>query len=348
MRKAWLLIFISLFISKAFAVKVNTLYQATVHVNTQSVEERSKVIPSALGQVLIKISGNTQILANPYIQSHLANADTLVQEFSYSASKTPGSKTTYLLQISFDMNGVNQWLRNANAPVWGQNRPLIMNWVLFETPNTPPEIIHNHSLNPISQLLNQYAYQRGIPMIFPAMDVTDFNQVKQEDIKSFSTVKTTKASSRYKSEAVLIGYVEQDKQGFKTQWKLSLGNDQWQWNVPGKTLNEIVPSVINKVADTLSARYAIVTTNTIQKDVALKILGITEQDDFTQLVRYLNHLAPVVDVAILRITGNEIFLNIKLRSSQESFIQTIALGEKLTPLNNQVNTSPLIYQWNHE
>lgn len=348
MRKAWLLILLSLLISKAFAIKVDALYQTTVRVNSQSAEERNKVIPIALEQVLIKASGNTQILSNPYIKSHLISADTLVQEFSYSATKVPGIKTPYLLQIHFDVNGVNQWLRNANAPVWGQNRPLIMNWILFESPNKPPEIIQHQSLHPITQLINQYADQRGIPIVLPAMDVADFKLVGIEDLKTLSTVKPTQASNRYGSDAILIGHVVQEPQGFKTQWKLSLGDDQWQWDLTGNTLAEIIPTVINKVADTLSARFAILTTNVIQKDIALKIVGITEQNDFAQLVRYLNHLAPVADVSIVRISGNEIFLNISLRSSQESFIQTIALGEKLTPVGNQANTSPLIYQWKHE
>lgn len=348
MKKTWFLIFILLFMQSVYAVKINTLYQSEVSVNTQSAQERSKAIQLALAQVLIKVSGDNQILVNPYIKSHLNSAETLAQEFSYrTAETTPGVTTTYLLQVHFDVKGVNQWLRDANAPLWGQNRPTIISWIEFESPNKPPEIISHDSTNDLVNLIKQYADKRGIPVIIPIMDVSDLNQITIDDVKNMSIPKISLAGKRYGSNIILIGHVIQNAQGFTTQWKLSMGNDQWEWDLPGSALADIIPVLVNKVADTVSARYAVVTTNTIQKDVSLKIIGITQQNDFTQLVRYLNHLTPVADVSILRITGNEIFLSVSLRSTQQSFIQTLALGQRLTAVSNDINASPLIYQWNH-
>jgi hypothetical protein len=159
-----------------------------------------------------------------------------------------------------------------------------------------------------------------------------------------STPNLLSAAKRYGSSAILIGRIIEDANGLNSQWKLVMNQEQWDWTLPGKMPTDILPALIDHLTTTLATRFAVVTPNTTQKNVTVRVVGISQQGDFGKLVRYLNHLTPVADVGILRISGSEIMLHVSLRSTQQAFAQAIASGQQLTPLDT---THPaMVYQWN--
>lgn len=327
------------------AVRVGNLYQTRVPVVSQSSDERNQVLEQALGQVLIKVSGNTQILNNPNVKSHLSSASSLVQEFSYTAAHQPNDPKPYLLQLAFDVEGVNAILRGAGAPIWGQHRPLILIWAESEVPNHPAEVISADSTQSVSSALKQNAYRRGLPIMFPAMDIQDISQVAVNDVVNMDIAKLTNAAKRYGSDAILIGRIIQGENGYNTQWKFIMGTDQWGWNVTGKSLPDVLAALTDHVADALAGRYATVVTDNIQAKVMIKVTGITLEDDFTRLMSYLKHLNTVADVEVVRVANDAVILNVSVRGNQNSFMQNLTSEKKLTPApaDNQM----LVYQWNH-
>src|SRR6185312_5643667 len=102
-----------------------------------------------------------------------------------------------------------------------------------EAPNHPAEIIGADSENLLPILFKQIANKRGIPVIFPAMDVEDIAQVSVNDIVTAAVPKLVNAAKRYASDAILFGRIVQTMNGYDTQWKLVMGNDQWGWNITG-------------------------------------------------------------------------------------------------------------------
>lgn len=348
MRIAWLVssIFLLIFTAPALAIKVETLYKGIVPVTTQAATERSQATQAALEQVLIKVSGNNQILSNPQLKPHLSPVDTLIQQYSYSPNPTTGSKTPYLLEIKFDPIGINQLLRDAGAPAWGQNRPLIVAWIAYTAPGKTAELVSSDSTIDINPLLKQTAEQRGLLLMLPLLDVTDLGKVSIKDVSTMTEPALIEATKRYASNAVLIGNISSTTTGTTSHWKLAYGNDKWEWDLSGKTTAEILPTLVDKIATTLASRFAVVTTNAIQKDIKLKVTGITQYQDFAQLTRYLNHLTPVANVEILETNNNELILKVSLRSNQESFIQTLAQGKKLTPTTANATDTMVVYQWN--
>jgi hypothetical protein len=341
-----LMVLISLVSNSTIAIKVNSLYSTKIPVSTQSAQERINSAPLGIGEVLIKVSGDTQILNNPKIKSRLTTSDSLIEEFSYN--NTTNGKQPYLLELHFDNKAVNQWLRDASAPIWGQTRPLILTLATLTTPEHPIQIINNNPANKITQLLIDNAERRGLPITLPLMDITDTSQITIENIIQQRWTKLNTSTQRYGSEALLLGNIEQNTNSITSHWKLILGSEQWEWNLAGNTDTEIIASLVDKVTNTLAARYAIVTTNKTQNTLTITVTGISQQFDVMQLVRYLNHLTPVVDVSITNIANDAITFRINLRSTQQAFMQAIALEKELTPTPNPKDTtSSLTYQWSH-
>ena len=362
MKTAWLarfgLYLLLLTPLSAFAVKVDALYKASLPVATQTAAERNQTVALGVNQVLIKVSGNSLVVDNPKLKARLNTAGTLVQQYSYATPTPPieNNNTPYLLTIQFDAAGINQWLRDADVPIW-QNRPLIVAWITNTAPGQPTEIISSDTVSEITRLLKQSAEQRGLPLMLPLMDVTDLGQASTADISSMAVSNLANAAKRYNNDAILIGNIIQKPDGITSQWKLVSGDNQSDWTLTGKTLGDILPSLIDNVTTTLATRFAVVTTNAIQKEFVLKVTGITQYPDFAKLTRYLNQLTPVANVEIVEITTtNEVILKISLRSTQESFMQLLAQGKKLTPTppaslpvttpGNDANNTMAVYQWN--
>lgn len=328
-----------------FAVRVNSLYQANIPVSTQTDIERNQLLPQALTQVLIKVSGDKDIANNPKIKPQLASVTNLVQQYGYSTAST-GSKP-YLLQIGFDPDGVNKLLRDAGAPIWEQNRPLIVVWVEYEAPSHPPQIIENDSKNSLFGLLKQHMDQRGLAVVFPAMDVTDMNQVSAKDVATQSIPILMNAAKRYESDAILIGRIIQDPTGYNTQWKLIMGGDQWNWTLPGKSINDPLTTLTDNIADLLAARYSTVVTEAVETQLTLKITGITQSDDIGQLIDYLKHLTPVADAQLVKVASGEVVLTVSLHGDVDAFTQALSVGKKLTPVPAAGTQDMSVYQWNH-
>ncbi len=350
-RLGWLLLYLTLGLflmaGVANAVRVTALYQGVVPVASQSAQERERLLQPALSQVFIKVSGSNQVLNNTALKARLSSANTLMQEFSYTPAPSFVAATTpYLLHINFDADGVNKLLRDAGVPIWGQNRPLILVWLDFEMLNHKPEIIGANAASDIPVILKQNMDRRGVPVIFPAMDMQDISQVTANDVATMDLVKLTTAAKRYGSDAILVGRITQDEKGYNTQWKLVMDTDQWSFSPPGKTLVDSFAALADNIADTLAGRYAAVMTNDAQIKLSVKIVGITQSDDFSQVMNYVKHLTAVTNVEVAHVTENEVTLDVSLRGTENTFVQAVSIGQKLTPLPSE-NKTMLVYQWNH-
>lgn len=335
----YLVIAISLMLISSFvwAVRVSSIYQATIPVASQSDLDKKQAAQDGLARVLIKVSGNNQIMESyPFLKTALTQADVLAQQYSYSKN---------FLTIRYDVEGVNRLLREAAAPIWGQNRPLILVLLALESPDHPLDIIDSSNTD-IQTLLKQAAKDRGLPIILPMMDMTDLNQIATADVVAKAIPKLQLAVKRYVSNAILIGHVTQTSEDINSEWLLVAGKDQINWTISGKSLAEIFTGVMNEVTDTLASHYAAIQTDVVQSQVVLRITGIKQQADLMKLMKYLQHFSQVSDVQLASVVGNQVTLNISLRSGKQSFTQAIAVGKNLTPIkNSDTLDDTLLYEW---
>ncbi len=336
-------LFLIVFSSSVFAVKVSSLYSATIPVSTQSPEERSQVAPLAMIRVLTKVTGNNPLTSNPSLKSNLNNASTLIDEFSYTTN-TDNNKP-YLLSITFRQKDIDEWLRNANLPIWNQDRPLIIAWVAWDAPKQSTDIISDDSPNEWSTGLKQGAKEHGLRLLLPLMDAKDIQSTSIDDITSLSAAHLQAPSTRYATNALLVGHVTENSKGFVTEWKLALDGTEWNWHLTAKTINDVIPLLMDNIAHTLSSRFAVATSNAAPVDVTLKVTNIVNENDFRPLTSYLYTLPSVDDVAIVEINKtHEVTLKISIKSTPESFFQSLTFAKKLIMLPSS-DPSMAIYQW---
>jgi hypothetical protein len=91
------------------------LYTGQVPVGSQSDAERAEALKSALGQVVIRVCGDSGALAKSDVAKAVADAERYVQQFSYQQEiVTEGGQPQVRLTLvaQFDRDAVDQLLRN--------------------------------------------------------------------------------------------------------------------------------------------------------------------------------------------------------------------------------------------
>lgn len=343
MKRTILTILLFLLIPSVYAVRVASIYQATLPAKTQSPEEKNELATKGLTNVLIKVTGNPDIMDNPSLKFQLNNAARFIQNAEYTA----GTKSPFLLKLKFDEESVNRIVHDADITIWDINRPLILAWMVFQAPGKSPEIIDNSSMSDIKSSLKVAAENRGVPVIFPVMDVDDLNQVSVNDVVNMNKNNLQNAAKRYSSEGILVAKIYPQNTGFAAESQLVLGSKVWNWTVTDNSVENVINKLVDNVAGSLLT-FASQNNSEVQGQVTLRVSGLAQHSDYDLLIKYLKNLTPVANVELIRMAGNTAILNVNLRGSRQSFEQAVAVGEKLLPLQpSDSDLQALVFQWKH-
>lgn len=241
-------------ISTVFAVKLTNLYQAEIPLASQTEDLKEQAIENGFKQVLIRLSGNPTITQNPIIRDSLMRSDYYVQDIAYSPVTTSSSE--YLLQIRYDSADVNRLFKKARIPVWDpNNRPLMLVWLVVTNQNNQTMIVNNQGAGGLYSTLTEAANKLGLPLIFPMMDMDDLNEVSTNDIKAMVIPVLKSAAERYGPDVMLVGSMDENPQGWDSDWELLANKTKWQWRVVDKTSDAVITSAINQAGLTLSKNY---------------------------------------------------------------------------------------------
>jgi hypothetical protein len=92
-----------------------SLYTGEVPVNSQADAERAEALKSALAQVVVKLTGDTSVLAKSEVSKAVANAERYVQQYQYTqgaAADASQPQAHLTLVAQFDRDAVDQLLRD--------------------------------------------------------------------------------------------------------------------------------------------------------------------------------------------------------------------------------------------
>ena len=95
------------------------LYTGQVPVVSQSDADRAEALKSALGEVVVRVSGDKGVLARPDIAKAIADAERYVQQFSYQqevVTEAGQPQVRLTLVAHFDRDAVDRLLRNTGSP----------------------------------------------------------------------------------------------------------------------------------------------------------------------------------------------------------------------------------------
>ena len=326
-------------ISSTNADIVAHLYEVEVPVEGQGLEERGYVVRVALKEILTRISGRSDAAPLAEDETFVPRPVLFVQQFRYRKFKSDevipappdGAKPyTQKLWLRFSEKRVSKLLREQGYPVWGKNRPATLVWLVVDDQkkrtligNSTPHISRAH--------IQQEAIKKGLPFRLPLLDLADQSKLQVTDVWGNFEDTILEASSRYQTEAVLVGriYLSYAKT-WNTRWSLYSAGQRHDWDVSNsENLRAAVKEGLSKTGEVLSNRFAQVDTLFEKGETLIQVKNISNLKTYNRAIKYLKSLSIVSDVQVHQINKDDVIFKISSRSGRLGISQSVALGRVL-------------------
>jgi hypothetical protein len=317
----------------AAAEEVANLYEASVPVENQDKDKRVDAIRAAFTQVLIRVSGRSDIADAqqfPGIAQAVETATRFAQQYRYiKTSPAPDTQQPGLaLWVRFDETALSQLLRNNHLPVWGTTRPATLLWLVVDN-RGQRELLGADSHNDTNTILQERAKLRGVPLRLPLLDLTDRTSLHVSDVWGNFESTILQASQRYQTEAVLVGRVFQSYGGTWTgRWSLYVESGRDDWTVTGNSLADVLTPGIDKTAESLALRYAQV-DQTDTGRVLVEVKAIKGLADYNRVVKYLQSISHVTSVQPTELTAESAVFQVTIPGGRLAVARAVSLGRVL-------------------
>lgn len=317
------------------ALTVEGLYEAEIPVPDQSAGNRKSGIAAALRSVLVKLTGDRNVFGNSAVVDIVKDAERYVQQYEYRSKQvlTRGNDAAtgkqLHLWVSFNARALNNTLRNYSIPIWGQERPSTLVWLATQNDQRRKLITQDEETSYIT-ILNQRAVQRGIPLIYPLLDLEDTLVLKADDISAGYSEVVQQASARYNSDAILTGSIEPGQDGlWEGHWSVSLQGNTSSWVTRGDMPSVVLDEGIDGLADILAQRFAPAGTSTHDAIVEIIVEGLDDYEQYAKVSEYLASLSSVTDVRVKTAEPDKVTFELLTQGGELAVAQSIELGNVL-------------------
>lgn len=328
------------------------LYEGEVAVDPQNPQSRDALMRDALGQVLVRVTGDREIANRKAGLDLMKLATRLVQRYDYDNRPAPPARNVVpmvpptqirVFRARFDADVLDAHLRERGLPVWGRERPVTQVWLGVEETGSRWLLTEGIAEVEAPSLL-QASLNRGVPVALP----TSAGAGELQDVLQDSAGNLIAAARANGRERVLIGRVIQKGAQWSGQWTLfdnGRVHDRWQGTAANR--DEALSFGIEQMANAYAARYAVRGATAVAGGaLQLEVSGVADAADYARVSRYLAGLSTVASAELVEVADSRAVFQLRLRGDRVNLKQAIALGEVLRPVDNPVPVSadtPMLY-----
>lgn len=318
-------------VNMANAAEVSKLDESLVPVDSRSAAERKQAISTGLKSVILKNSGSKSTLAHPSIAAMVKQPTALISQFGYQ--ELDGE---LYLQVSFDHKRIIRLLREAQQPVWGKQRPLTLVWVVEDIPGERV-IVNDGSLLESRRLFQVESEAKGVPLLFPLMDLDDNMKVSANDIRGMFAEQVDGASQRYQADYFVMASIDTTASPLKYNLALyPVGRGEpmhtplvSKRDVVGD-INAAVTEIISTVSEYYVGRYAIADTGA-EIESYIDFIDITDMKQLVSIEKYLKQLSAVKSVQLTQLNGTRARYTLELFGTEEDLHRLMNLEPRVHP-----------------
>jgi len=314
----------------AFSAQVSGLYEAEVLAEGQEVEQRNRAIVEAFRQVLVKVTGNRGVVHQPLLADEINSAPRYVQQYRYRVVMQEQQQVR-MLRVKFDKNAVDRMLRQQGVAVWGDKRPATLVWLATEQNGRRSLVMADSDEQAYSSLIGAME-RRGVPILFPLMDLEDQTRLQVSDVWGGFADTIWQASERYGPDAVMTArLVKFGAELWRADWTLLLGKKEFLWDSEGDSLAMAVEAGIHAGMDLLASRYAPSAAENSVDAIYLHVSGVNDLYHFARLQRYLLGQGAVEQASLAFVEPRAVTYALQVRGGQHALEQGISLSNILFP-----------------
>jgi uncharacterized protein len=348
-------IFTLLFIlcsSPLFAADTMGLYQDEVVVTDQGEQARADGLQQAMGEVLLKVSGTSQVLEDEWLLTAMSTAGQFVQQYRYRSEAIPPEeqqadengqvlRERLYLSARFDANSIDELLRQHGYTIWGETRPVTLVWLGVEQ-GGHRVLVGANDTGLVRELIDKEAARRALPIKLPLLDLTDQSALSMADIWGDFLDSIQSASLRYRPQAILVGRlypVSGDQWGVR--WTLTYQGEVFRWLQQSSEVAPLIAEGIGNTAEQLVQRFA-ESFVTGSDEILLEISGVQGLSAYGKVMDYLAGLPGVQEVKVNKMMPTSLSIRIRTEGGSDAVLQTIALSDVLEAVSPPPSSEPPI------
>ncbi|MEZ9596835.1 DUF2066 domain-containing protein [Shewanella sp. 10N.261.52.F9] len=331
----------TLVLTLANAAEVKQLDEGVVPIESRSAALRSQGIKQAFEHVILKNSGTQSALDNDVIKKQLNSANALMTQYGYV--ERDGE---LFLKVNFDQKRIIALLRQAGLPVWGKQRPLTLVW-LVNSENGQRDILSDGANVVSRDTFNLASSARGVPLLFPLMDLDDAMKVGVNDIRGRFADSVADASLRYQSNYFVLAAIEPQGAVFSYQMDLyprekdahalqmnSLVSNSGEV----ATVEEAIAAIMAATSEYYVSQYAIADSGE-RNTTSITFTNVASMQELVSIERYLDQLSAIKSASIATIVGQDVAFNISLFGNDADLHRLMALDPRIDVIEsiNQQN-----------
>jgi len=320
---------------------VNDLHSAEVPVADRSQAALNSASRDGLAQVLVKVSGSTDVLSYPAIKSAMPQARSYVQQYAYAV----GRDNTLMAKFEFNDTVIAGLLRNAGAPLWTANRPPVLAWVVVETP-AGRQFLGPDTDPDLTEELRAAFFRRGVPVQLPLFDLADSAALSTSLAWQQDTDALKAASARYGVDDILAGRVVVLTTGsWAGDWAYLGERNRIDRSISANSAEDFLQAGVNTVAEDMASRYAVSPSGVSAVGIVMSVSGVNSYADYAGVVSWLEGLELIEHANVELISGDQMQLRLVAQADSAQLASIIELNDKLVPLPVPQRDGELAYRW---
>lgn len=326
------------------AVVVEDLYTIELPVPDQTTSQRLEKFKQAFSDVIVKVSGSTEVLQHVGMKRPLKSSSRYVHQFRYVTYKDEADENfeggQLFLSVTFNQDAIENLLRSNDIPVWGKERPSTLLLISYQL-NKKTSVVSSDTTPEIVDELEMLAQKKGLPVLFPLMDLEDRLQFGVQDITRSNRDNIAIATARYSPDATLTGKVSgRAGKGWQAEWQLSFSDRLYNWSFRAGSRQDLMNQAVSQLVQTLAQEYALESVPVLDEEILFTVDQVEQLTDHTKVLSYLKSLDAVESVRPVLIVQDSVTYRLKLRNSTEDFSRLIALSYVLEQLElPQINAA---------
>lgn len=348
----------------ARAELVENLYQQSELVVDQSAQARQQATQSALGKVLVRVSGRAALLDHPSIQLALSKSQGFVEAYRYESTKETiiqdeQERSVSRLVLNFSRMGIERLLREQQAPLWPANRPSVLVWLVKDNLSVGRELVSLNDSSELSDVASGIAQLRGLPVMLPSLDLQDLLSINADQVWTLDQAALIEASARYQADVILVGRYTQASNGrWLSAWTLLHKQHQQVFDVDTAEEGELVAEGINAATDFLASIYSISSLGGATESVTIEVQQVNGFTEYVQVLNYLDSLEVIRQLDLVSLERQSVKLRVTMEGEMHSLTDALELDRRLLPQTNSATShipvnleplgsddNPLQYRW---
>lgn len=309
----------------ARAVEVEDLYVVTEPVQTRDRPERQEAFKAAMSAVLVKMTGDRSAADFPESELLQETASRYVQRFNYLGNAAEG----YRLEVHFDGAALERALSERGLPVWGKERPAVLLWLAVQD-RGKRYLVGGDSGAAAQRRVDEVAAQRGLPLVFPLLDLEDQSKVSFADVSGGFQETLEAASVRYRPDALVVAQAGPLPGGiWRVRWKMYFGGQSSAWESEDRALEGALAEGVHHMSGVLAQRMATQGFAELASGTVISVSGVLALEDEVRVAKYLAGLAPVVASHPVALQGDRVDYWVRVRGDVRDIERLISLGDVL-------------------